>query len=66
MPAAENVKRQIAVAFVIAVEEPAFLIAVDGVVGRSRIMRSGGVAWALRKRLTNSLFIAPSSTLSLR
>ena len=37
LPAAENIKRQIAVAFVIAVEEPAFLIAMDGVVGRVEI-----------------------------
>ena len=37
LPAAENIKRQIAVAFVIAVEEPAFLIAVDGVVGRVEV-----------------------------
>ena len=37
VPAAENVKRQIAVAFVIAVEEPAFLAAVDGVVGRIEV-----------------------------
>ncbi len=33
LPAAENVKRQIAVALVIAMEEPAFLIAVDRIVG---------------------------------
>jgi hypothetical protein len=37
MPAAENIKRQIAVAFVIAVEEPAFLIAVDRIVSRVEI-----------------------------
>jgi hypothetical protein len=67
LPAAEDIKRQIAVAFVIALEEPAFLIAVDGVVGRVEIKDSfGGVGWLLRNTLTNSLFIAPSSTLSLR
>ena len=33
----KNIERQIAVAFVIAVEEPAFLIAMDGVVGRVEI-----------------------------
>ena len=37
LPAAKNVKRQIAVAFVIAVEEPAFLVAVDGIAGRVEI-----------------------------
>ena len=36
-PAAENVQRQIAVAFVIAVEEPAFLAAMDGIIGRVEI-----------------------------
>jgi len=33
MPAAEDVERQVAVAIVIAVEEPAFLVAVDRIVG---------------------------------
>ena len=37
LPAAENIKRQIAVAFVIAVKEPALLIAVDGIVGRVEV-----------------------------
>ena len=37
MPAAKNIKRQIAVAFVIAVKEPAFLVPVDRVVGRIEV-----------------------------
>ena len=32
-----RIKRQVAVTFVIAVEEPAFLIAVDGIIGRVEI-----------------------------
>ncbi len=37
MPAAEHVERQIAVAIVIAVEEPPFLMAVQRVVGRVEV-----------------------------
>jgi hypothetical protein len=50
------------------VEEPAFLIPVDGIVGPVEVENDAlcGVEWALRKTFTNSLFIAPSSTLSLR
>ena len=33
MPAAEHVKRQVAVAIIVAVEEPAFLMAVQRIVG---------------------------------
>ncbi len=45
VPAAEDIKRQIAIAFVIAVKEPAFLVAVDGIVGRVEVKDN-----ALRRR----------------
>ena len=37
MPATEDVERQIAVAVIVAVEVPAFLLAVEGIVGRIEV-----------------------------
>ena len=57
MPAAEHIERQIAVAVVIAVEEPALLMAMQRVLGGVEVENDlfGGFACASRKRSTNSI-----------
>ena len=53
MPAAEDVERQVAVAVVIAVEEPAFLMAMQRIVGRIEIEHD--LPWRLRVRLEEQI-----------
>ena len=68
MPAAEDVQRQVAVAVVVAVEEPPFLVAVqrDRRWHRDRARsRAGAAACASRNRSTNSASIAAGSWLIL-
>ena len=67
MAAAEDVERQVAVAVVIAVEEPAFLVAVQRIVGGIEIEDDllGRLACASRNRSTNSASIAAGSWLIL-
>ena len=73
MPAAEHIQRQIAVAVVVAVKEPAFLMAVQRVVGRVEVENDllgrpalvEAPACASRKRSTNSASIAAGSWLIL-
>ena len=72
MPAAEHIERQVAVAIVIAVKEPAFLMAVQRVVGGVEVENDlfGGCsveafACASRKRSTNRASIAAGSWLIL-
>ena len=57
MPAAEHIERQIAVAVVIAVEEPALLMAMQRILGGVEVENDlfGGFACASRKRSTNPI-----------
>ena len=56
MAAAEDIERQIAIAVVVAVEEAAFLMAMQRIVGGIEIEDDlrGGVGCASRKMLTSS------------
>jgi hypothetical protein len=68
MATAEHVQRQIAVTVVVAVEEPAFLVPVQWIVGRIEIERnlcSGALRCASRKRSMNSASIAAASAANL-
>ena len=67
MTAAEDVERQVAVAVGIAVEEAAFLVAVQRVIGGVEIEDDlfRWLLWASRKRSTNRLSIAAASWLIL-
>jgi len=64
MPAAENVKRQVTILVVIAVEEAAFLVSVQRIIRRIMIC-VGGRRYASTKRSTNSVSIAAGSWLTL-
>ena len=63
VPAAEDVERQVAVAAIVAVEEPAFLMAVQRVVGSVEVEHDplGRLRWASRKKSTNNRSIAAAS-----
>jgi len=67
MPAAEHVERQVAVAVIVAVKEPAFLMAVQRVVGGVEVEDDlfGRRGCASRKRSTNKASIAALSWLIL-
>ena len=61
MPAAKHIERQVAVTVVIAVEEPAFLMAVKRIVGGVEVeddLIGRSVACASRNRSTNSAWVA--------
>ena len=63
MPATEDVERHIAVAVVVAVEEPPFLLAVQRIVSRVEIEDDfrRGASWPSRNSSTNSRSIAAAS-----
>jgi hypothetical protein len=64
VPAAEDVERQVAVAIIVAVEEAAFLMPMDRVVGRVQVqddVARGLALTASRKRSTNTVSIAAAS-----
>ena len=68
MPAAEHIQRQIAVAIVITVKEPAFLMAVQRVVGGVEVehdLPGRLLPCASRNRSTNRASIAAGSWLIL-
>ena len=66
MAAAEDIKRQVAIAVVIAVKESPLLIAVQRIVGRVEVdTLRGALACASRNRSTNSRSIAAPSWMIL-
>src|SRR5512132_448279 len=54
LTAAEHIERQITVTVIIAVEEPAFLVAVQGVASRSSTLSRGALPCASRNTSTNT------------